>query len=117
MDGAPRHSHDGTGERPTVERASGATPSERFLQQLCERSFLKFWSHPRVFQDDGVARCGQGKELCDLLVVFGNDILIFSDKHCEFPSHPDLHVAWTRWLKRAVFAGANQIYGAERRIK
>jgi len=65
-------------ERKRVERASGSTPSERYLQRLCERSFLKFWSHPRVFQNDGLARCGQGKELCDLLVVFGNDILIFS---------------------------------------
>ncbi len=104
-------------ERKTVNRASGSTPSERYLQQLCELSFLKFWSHPRVFQNDGLARRGQGKELCDLLVVFGSDILIFSDKHCEFPDHDDIHVAWTRWLKRAVLAGANQIYGAERRIK
>lgn len=106
-----------TGSRATVVRASGSTPSERYLQKLCERSFLKFWSHPCVFQDDGVSRCGQGKELCDLLVVFGDDILIFSDKHCEFPKHDDPHVAWTRWFKRAVLAGANQIFGAERRIK
>src|SRR3954468_23767803 len=105
--------HTDSNDRATVVRASGGTPSERYLQALCERSFLRFWSHPRVFQDDGLNRCGQGKELCDLLVVFGDDILIFSDKHCQFPKHDDLHVAWTRWFKRAVLAGANQIYGAE----
>lgn len=120
MDDTPESRDQNDQKEPRGEpitRASGSTPSERYLQALCERSFLKFWSHPCVYQDDGLTKQGQGKELCDLLVVFGNDILIFSDKHCAFPDNPDLHVAWTRWFKRAVLAGANQIYGAERRIK
>lgn len=104
-------------ERETVERASGGTASEKYLQMLCERSFLRFWSHPCVFQDSGVSQRAHGKELCDLLVVFGNDVLIFSDKHCDFPAHDDIHVAWSRWFKRAVQAGDTQIFGAERWLK
>jgi hypothetical protein len=97
-----------------VTKGTAATNSEKYLQALCERSFLKFWSYPCIYQNDGLLKTGQGKELCDLLVVFGDDVLIFSDKHCEFPNHFDLNIAWTRWFKRAVPAGAKQVYGAER---
>lgn len=112
------NSADGdSANRPTMQRGEGSTESERYLQGLCEKAFLKFWSHPCLYTDDGASKTGQGKELCDLLVVFGNDILIFSDKHCEFPDRDDLKVAWSRWYKRAVQAGASQVFGAERWIK
>jgi hypothetical protein len=93
-----------------IKRGQGVTPAERYLQGLAERSFLKFWSHPCVFQRPG-------RELCDLLVVFGNDILIFSDKNCEFRADISMPDAWRRWFKSAVLEGAKQIWGAERWIK
>lgn len=39
-------------------------------------------------------------------------MLIFSDKCCEFPDHPDLKVAWKRWYKRAIEHSALQLLGA-----
>ena len=60
---------------------------------------------------------GEGKELCDLLVVFGNDVIIFSDKSCEFPDTGDLRLDWQRWWKRAIAASVGQIAGAERWIR
>jgi hypothetical protein len=103
-------------QRP-IEKAGGFTEAERYLRALCERTFLSMWSYPSVFRDQGRENCGDGKEVCDLLVVFDNDILIFSDKHCKFASEGDLKVNWCRWYKAAVRDSVKQIWGAERWIK
>ena len=96
-----------------IRRSDGSTPSERYLKRLCERTFLSLWSYPRPYRDQGAV----GKEVCDLLVVFENHVIIFSDKHCEFPDTGDLPKDWARWFTRAVWTSAQQLYGAERWIK
>jgi len=98
-------------------RAEGRTRSERYLAKLCEKTFLSLWSYPAVFRDQGRRGEGDGKEVCDLLVVFENHILIFSDKDCRFHGSGDLQVDWTRWFKKAVKKSVDQIFGAERWIK
>jgi hypothetical protein len=60
---------------------------------------------------------GVGKELCDLLVVFEDTIIIFSDKDCVFPNTGDLNIDWPRWFKHAVLKSAKQVWGAERWIR
>lgn len=98
--------------------SEGTTESERLLTRLARKAFLTLWSHPNLFTDEGRSRGkGDGKELCDLLVVFGNNVLLFSDKHCEFPTHPDLKIAWPRWYKRAIEKSSRQLAGAEKFIK
>lgn len=59
---------------------------------------------------------GQGKELCDLLVVCGDDVIIFSDKTIEWPDK-DLEVAWGRWYKRSIQKSVDQVNGAARWIR
>jgi len=94
--------------------STGSTPSERYLHQLCRRSFLTLWSYANLYTDEGrKADKGTGRELCDLLVVFGDNVILFSDKHVEFDESVDLAVAWRRWFKRAVVRSASQLYGAE----
>lgn len=94
--------------------AEGTTESERVLARLARKAFLSLWSYPNVYSDEGRSRGkGDGKELVDLLVVFGNDVLLFSDKHCAFPADVDIKVAWPRWYKRAVEKSARQLAGAE----
>lgn len=95
-----------------IEKEIGVTPAEQYLGKLCERIFLSLWSYPRIYRNQG-----GGKEICDLLVVFGNHILIFSDKFCKFPYSRDLKLDWNRWFKRAIKKSANQVWGAERWIK
>ena len=90
-----------------------ATDSERYLAALCRRSFLSLWSYPNLYTDEGKPRTGQGRELCDLLVVFGHDVLIFSDKHVAYKDTGDVNVDWPRWCKRAVLSSMRQLYGAE----
>src|SRR6266853_4448680 len=101
-----------------VQPAEGVTDAERYLAKLCKRSFLSLWSYPGVFRDQGrVDGKGDGKEVCDLLVVFDNHIIIFSDKDCQFQDGVGLKVAWARWFKKAVLASAKQVWGAERWIR
>jgi hypothetical protein len=95
-----------------VLRSDGLTPSERYLKRLCDRSFLTLWSYPNLYLD----KAG-GQELCDLLVVFGNHVIIFSDKSCAFPDSGDLTLDWSRWYRRSITKSAEQVYGAERWIR
>lgn len=94
--------------------SQGTTDSERVLARLARKAFLSLWSYPNVFSDEGRAGGkGDGKELVDLLVVFGNDVLLFSDKQCAFQEHADQKVAWRRWYERAIAKSARQLSGAE----
>jgi hypothetical protein len=94
--------------------AKGTTDSERALARLARKAFLSLWSYPNVYSDEGrAAGKGDGKELVDLLVVFGTDVLLFSDKHCPFQTGVDIKVAWPRWYKRAIEKSARQLAGAE----
>lgn len=101
-----------------IKRSDGVNPSEKYLQRLCEHSFLRLWSYPRIYRDQSSGNGNiVGKEICDLLVVFGNHILIFSDKYCEFPNTGDIKLDWTRWVKRSILKSSDQVFGAERWIK
>jgi hypothetical protein len=91
-------------------KSVGLTASERYLAELCERSFLSLWSYPNVYRQSG-------KELCDNLVVFREHIIIFSDKSCQFPDTGNTVTDWQRWFKRAVQKSAEQVYGAERWLR
>lgn len=94
--------------------SEGVNESERILTQLCRKSFLRLWSQTNVFTDEGF-KDGKGgtKELCDALVVFGDDVIVFSDKHVAFQVANDLKIAWPRWYKRAVRDSCRQLHGAK----
>lgn len=100
-----------------IKRANGVTESERYLKLLCDRTFLSLWSYPGVYRDQVSGKGTEGKEVCDLLVVFENHIIIFSDKDCQFPNSGKLELDWNRWFKRAIQKSADQVWGAERWIK
>lgn len=101
--------------RPPVVKADGSTESERYLARLADRSFLNLWSYPSPYRDQKQGTAGDGKELCDLLVVCGDHIIIFSEKTIDWPSG-DIATAWRRWAKRAIRDSAKQTKGAERWI-
>lgn len=86
------------------------TPSEQYVADLCQKSFLPFWNFPNPIGK-------KNKELCDVLVVCGNYILIISVKDIRVSSHTDKKVQYERWVKKAVEDSAKQIYGAERFLK
>jgi hypothetical protein len=99
-----------------ITRGKGVTPSEEYLAKLADRSFLNLWSYPNTFIDKRTRGKGDGKELCDLLIVCGDHILIFSDKTVAWPSGDNSKLAWSRWYRRAILKSVDQIRGAERWI-
>jgi len=67
------------------------TDSERYLSKLACKAFLNPWCYGNVHTDEGKKSVSwDGKKLCGLFVVFGDHILSFSDKHCEYPTHSAL---------------------------
>ena len=87
----------------------GLTPSERMVNELCQRSFLKLWTHPNP-------RGKHGKELCDCLVVCGSHIVIISVKHSLYRDTGNV-TGWKRWAKTAIKKSVAQIAGAERWLR
>lgn len=100
-----------------INRGVGTTESERYLATLADRTFLDLWSYPNTFNDRKEHGKGNGKELTDLLVVCGDDVVIFSDKSITWPGGDDVGLSWSRWYRRAVEASVKQIRGAERWIR
>jgi len=100
-----------------IERADGITESERYLKRLCDQTFLSLWSYSGVYSDEGLVKSKQGEEVCDLLALFENHVIIFSDKDCQFPNSGDLTVDWNRWFKKSIQKSVQQLWGAERWIK
>ena len=100
-----------TDNSPECDPSIGTTESERFLYSLCRRSFLRLWTFSNPYRDQG-----GGKEICDALIVFGNTLVLFSDKSSKFPDHPVSLVAWNRWKRRAIDDSVDQLKGAARWI-
>ena len=96
-----------------LSSAEGVNESERLLMRLCRKSFLSLWAHANLHTAQDM-RDGKGsaKEFADVLVVFGNDVIVFSDKHIQFQTDKELIVAWPRWFKHAVSESAKQLHGA-----
>jgi hypothetical protein len=90
-------------------RSEGLTASEKVLAELCDKSFLKLWTYPNLFRKPG-------KELTDLLVVFGNDVIIFSDKSCTYPNTVNADLDWKRWYNHSIAHSIRQIAKAEKCI-
>jgi hypothetical protein len=99
-----------------ISKSAAQTVSERYLADLCSRTFLSLWSYTGVYRDQ-VGTGKEGKEICDLLVVCGRHVIIFSDKHCRFSESDDLALSWSRWFRKAVEKSADQAFGAERWIR
>ncbi|WP_428827715.1 SEC-C metal-binding domain-containing protein [Azonexus sp. IMCC34842] len=93
------------------EKGSGVTATERLLAEFCERSFLKLWSYPNPYKDDG-------HELCDLLAVFNNTLFIFFDRENALPEvcDKDPQILWDRWKRNVIDRQVRTVHGAERYI-
>lgn len=93
-----------------IERSEGINETENALALLCDNVFLKLWSYPNLYN-------GKGQELCDALIVFENQIFIFSVKDIKFDETKKRKLAWQRWKKKAINKSIEQVNGAERLIK
>ncbi len=94
-----------------IKNSLGTTETERMLAEFCERTFLKLWSYPNPYKDDG-------HELCDLLAVFGDYVFIFFDRENHLSEIPDKdpQVLWDRWKRNVIDKQVKTAHGAERYI-
>ena len=103
--------NENTAKAP-LQKSAGVTATERLLADFCERSFLKLWSYPNPYKDDG-------HELCDLLAVFDDYVFIFFDREKALPVVPDKdqQVLWDRWKRNVIDRQVKTAHGAERYIR
>lgn len=106
------------GNLTPTKKSEGTTPTERCLAKLGEKTFLSLWSYANVYTPEGQkGGKGHGNELCDLLAVCGDDVLLFSDKDIHYPESVDPITAWKRWKKKAITKSMGQLHGAEKWIR
>ena len=95
-----------------IIKSPGVTPTEQTLAELCEGSFLKRWSYPNLYKDDG-------KELCDLLVVFEDHVFLFFDREGRQLDNDvnDIAVQWDRWKRKVVDDQVRTAHGGAKYIQ
>ncbi len=93
----PQHNFEAFTLTEKITKSVGVTSTEQYLSGLCDRTFLKLWSYPNPFRE-------RGKELCDLIAVFGNHVYLFFDRETKVLNGEvdDFGLAWERWKKEAV---------------
>lgn len=86
------------------------TPSEKLVFDLCLRSALSLWSYASPRRPDG-------RELCDVLVAFDKDLVVFSIKEIAMSNHADPEIVAKRWTKKAIDESITQLAGARRELR
>ncbi|MBV7502722.1 SEC-C metal-binding domain-containing protein [Achromobacter sp. ACM05] len=98
-----------------IHKTEGTTPGERELTRLANLSFFGLWSYASVHRLKGNGSIKH--EVADLLVVFGNDVIIFSEKDITFPDSNNIVEDWGRWFRKSISKSVSQLRGAEKYIK
>lgn len=78
---------------------------EDFVNKLAYRSLLKYWCYPGPLDEKG-----DRKEICDLLIIFDETVIIISVKNYTFNKN------YSRYFRRTIEKAVKQIYGAERKL-
>ena len=78
---------------------------EDFVNGIAYDSFIEHWCYPSPKDEKG-----DKKEICDLLILFGDKLVIVSVKNYEFKDH------YSRYFRRTIEKAIKQIYGAERKL-
>ena len=79
--------------------------AERYAHELASSKYFGRWCHTTPFPVDE-----PNHEPCDLLVVWGDVVIIFSIKNCEFKGN------YVRHQRKTVADGIRQISGAHRKL-
>ena len=92
-----------------IKKSKGMTFTERLLGELCEKTFLKVWAYPNLYKSDG-------KELCDVMVVFENHVFLFFDRESKKfeNANQDISLQWNRWEKEVIQKQISTAEGAKR---
>jgi len=100
-----------------INKEKPNTIGEENLNRILESEFFSLWTYPSVYTDEGITKNKVGKELCDALIIFNNDIFIFSEKSISFNPEIDIKISWGRWKKSAIKKSYDQLVGAKKFIE
>jgi len=78
---------------------------EDFIHQIAYNSYLKFWCYPNPKDE-----LGDRKEICDLLVIFKDSVLLICVKNYEFKGTYD------KYFRKTIEKDIKQLAGAERKL-
>ena len=78
---------------------------EDFVNEIAFNSFIEHWCYPSPKDENG-----DKEEICDLLILFGDKLIIISVKNYEFKDF------YSRYFRRTIDKAVKQIYGAERKL-
>jgi hypothetical protein len=78
---------------------------EEFVNRIAFNSFIEHWCYPSPKDESG-----NKKEICDLLIFFGDNLIIISVKNYKFKDF------YSRYFRRTIEKAVKQIYGAERKL-
>ena len=78
---------------------------EAFVNEIAYCSFLDYWCYPSPKDE-----YGDKKEICDLIIFFGEILIIMSVKNYEFKDF------YSRYFRQTIDKAVKQIYGAERKL-
>ncbi|MBE7646694.1 MULTISPECIES: hypothetical protein [Tenacibaculum] len=78
---------------------------ENFVNDIANNIFLEYWCYPSPKDEKG-----DKKEICDLLILFQDILIIISVKNYDFKGNYD------RYFKNTIDKALKQIQGAERRL-
>lgn len=99
-----------------IQREAPGTPGELKLSQLADGAFFGLWSYPSIHKVGGSAKQPIFKEVADLIVLFEDNIIIFSEKDKHFSASATDQVAWNRWARESIIDSADQLWAAEKYI-
>ena len=78
---------------------------EEAVNRLAYHTYLKYWCYPNPRDITG-----DGKELCDLLIIFKSHLIIISVKNYSFGGN------YERYFKSTLKKAISQLQGAERKL-
>ena len=78
---------------------------EDAVSEIAERTYLKYWCYPNPKDE-----LKDKKEICDLLIIFKQSILIISVKNYTFKGN------YERYFRTTIDKAISQIHGAERKL-
>ncbi|MEX6627602.1 hypothetical protein [Tenacibaculum salmonis] len=78
---------------------------ENFVNNIANNNFLEYWCYPSPKDEKG-----DKKEICDLLIIFQNILIIVSVKNYDFKGDYD------RYFNKTIEKALKQIQGAERKL-
>jgi len=89
----------------TVPHNDKGTQGEKYVNELAFKAYLKYWCYPNPIDVDG-----DKKEICDLLILFFDTIMIISVKNYDTKGN------YNRFKRKIIDKSSNQLFGAERKL-